>query len=276
MVCLLSLYGGLDPVKVFYVYFGTFTAVLSVAGFSIFISVLARRPRDAILAAYGLEALWLLGPPAIARYLPSPRRAAVVGQAGQRPVDGVQPDGDAGRDDGHDSDYRPGVDWLQGWFPSLGRFEALFVSMTAMHILAGPLFLTLAIVGLRPLRGGSWPGAEPKTGWWKRLANRARAIARHRAAAAVARNELLASRIRRPPCGERPMMWKERYAALGGGLKWLGGRPVVLVFSVLLGCYLFDAAYGEVGDRLHGRPVSTWSSTAPCDSRPRPSPPWAC
>ncbi len=127
--------------------------------------------------------------------------------------------------------------------------------MAGMHILAGLLFLMLAIVGLRPLRGSSWPGAEPRTGWWTRLAKRARSIARHRAAAAVVQNELLASRIRRPPCGERPMMWKERYAALGGGLKRLGGRPVVLVFSVLLGCYLFDAAYDELAMMLRGRRI---------------------
>ena len=61
VVCLLALYGGLDPRKVGYIYFGTFTTVLAVAGPSMFISVLARRPRDAILAAYALEALWLLG-----------------------------------------------------------------------------------------------------------------------------------------------------------------------------------------------------------------------
>jgi ABC-type transport system involved in multi-copper enzyme maturation permease subunit len=254
VVCLLGLYGGLDPVKVFYVYFGTFTAVLSVAGFSILISVLARRPRDAILAAYGLEALWLFGPPTI-----EPISHHLAGSLWWvRPVNDQLMVSNPLEMLGGMTEmyyYRRGVDWLLEWFPSIGRFEALFGVMTAMHLLAGPLFLMLAIIGLRPLRGGSWPGAEPKTGWWTRLADRARSIARHRAAAAVARNELLASRIRRPPCGERPMMWKERYAALGGGLKWLGGRPVVLFFSVLLGCYLFDAAYGELADMLRGRRI---------------------
>jgi ABC-type transport system involved in multi-copper enzyme maturation permease subunit len=255
VVCLLGLYGGLDPVKVFYVYFGTFTTVLSVAGFSIFISVLARRPRDAILAAYGLEALWLFGPPAIehiSRHLDGPLWWV-------KPVNDQlmvsNPVVMLDRMTDMIWYYRPGVDWLLEWFPWLGRFEAIFGMMAAMHLLAGPLFLTLAIVGLRPLRGGSWSGAEPRAGWWTRLANRARSIARHRAAAAVVRNELLASRIRRPPCGEHPMMWKERYAALGGGLKRLGGRPVVLVFSVLLGCYLFDVAYDELAMMVRGRRI---------------------
>src|ERR1017187_4364763 len=62
IVGLLMLYGGLNPVNIFYVYMGTSTLVLFVAGFSVLISILARRPRDAILAAYGLGAIWLLAP----------------------------------------------------------------------------------------------------------------------------------------------------------------------------------------------------------------------
>src|SRR5262249_49405705 len=75
VVSLVALYGGLDPWRVLSIYSGTFSTVLFVGGLSIFISVLARRPRDAILAAYALEAVWLLGPPAtgdIARYLDGP------------------------------------------------------------------------------------------------------------------------------------------------------------------------------------------------------------
>ena len=65
VVSLLALYGGLNPENVLYVYLGTLTTVLAVAGFSVVISVLARRPRDAILATYALGAIWLLAPPAI-------------------------------------------------------------------------------------------------------------------------------------------------------------------------------------------------------------------
>src|ERR1700722_11747721 len=137
VVCLLGLFGGLDPVKVFYVYFGTFTAVLSVAGFSILISVLARRPRDAILAAYGLEALWLFGPPAIepiSHHLDGPLWWV-------KPVNDQLMVSNPLEMLGGMTEmfyYRSGVDWLQEWFPWLGRFEAPFVAMTAMHILGGP------------------------------------------------------------------------------------------------------------------------------------------
>src|SRR5262245_59560305 len=68
VVSLLLLYGGLNPLNVFYVYLGTFTMVVFLSGTSILISVLARRPRDAILAAYGVLAFWLLIPPAIDPY----------------------------------------------------------------------------------------------------------------------------------------------------------------------------------------------------------------
>jgi ABC-type transport system involved in multi-copper enzyme maturation permease subunit len=254
VVCLLALYGGLDPAKVFYIYFGTFTTVLAVAGPSIFISVLARRPRDAILAAYAIEALWLLGPPAIdpvARYLDGslwwvwPVSNVLLLTNPLTFLDRITGPTWYG--------YRPGWDFLANWIPGLGPFEAMFWAMSGIQLLAGLIFLVLAIAGLRPLRGSSWPGAEPRRGWWTRLQAQAQAFARHRAAAAVARNELLASRIRRPACGDDPMLWKERYAALGCGLKWLGGRPVVLFCGVLLGCYLLDAAYPVVAATLRGQ-----------------------
>ena len=62
VVSLLMLYGGLNPVNICYVYVGTASLVFVTAGFSILISILARRPRDAILATYGLGAIWLVGP----------------------------------------------------------------------------------------------------------------------------------------------------------------------------------------------------------------------
>ena len=62
VVCLLALYGGLNPENVYYVYLGTFTMVIFVSGLSILISIVSRRPRDAILAAYALGGAWLLVP----------------------------------------------------------------------------------------------------------------------------------------------------------------------------------------------------------------------
>jgi ABC-type transport system involved in multi-copper enzyme maturation permease subunit len=249
VVSLLALYGGLDPLNVLHVYVGTATTVLAVAGLSIFLSVLARRPRDAILAAYALEAVWLLGPPVVnsfARYLEGPMswvwpvNSLLLVTNPLYFLDIMTM--------GFGFAYWPGWEYFDDWFAIRGPtpFELMFATMAVLQALAGLMFLGLAIAGLRPLRGSSWPGGEPRAGWWARLRGRVQALGRHRAAAAVARNELLASRIRRPACGDRPMLWKERYTTVGGGLRWLGSRPVVLFCGVLLGCYLFDVAYPVV------------------------------
>ena len=70
IVCLIGMYGGLDPWTVLYVYAGTFSMSLFLAGMSMLVSVVARRPRDAILMAYGLEAAWLLLVPVFAGLAP--------------------------------------------------------------------------------------------------------------------------------------------------------------------------------------------------------------
>src|SRR4051794_38539818 len=68
VVCLLGLYGAINPVNVATVYGSTFTAVLFIAGLSILISTLARRPREAILVAYVLEFLWVVVPVFLAEH----------------------------------------------------------------------------------------------------------------------------------------------------------------------------------------------------------------
>jgi len=250
VVSLLLLYGGINPVNVFYVYSGTFTLVLFVAGFSILISTLARRPREAVLAVYGLGALWLLGPIAIEPY--AEHLASPLGWVEPVNLWLLQ--------------SNPVVVWslattvIHDW--TIGRsrpvwfvrgFESSFYWMVGIQGAFGLLFLALAVAVLRPMRGSSWPGSRPHTGWWTRLSARAQAIGRSRAAAPLARNELLIAASERPACGDDPMLWKERYIRMGGGLKWLGSRPVALFFGVLLGCFLVDAAFPLVEDLISGR-----------------------
>jgi hypothetical protein len=250
VVSLLLLYGGLNPVNLFYVYSGTFTLVLFVAGFSILISTLARRPREAVVAVYVLGALWLVMPPALEEY------AHHLGP----PLGWVEPA------NGWLLRSNPAFVWSQAttvirdwtvgrvrpmWF--VRDFEPNFYWMVGIQAVLGLAFMCLAIAGLRPLRGSSWPGARPNSSWWARLSARANAIGRSRAAAVVAQNELLAAPPNRPACGDNPMLWKERHIRLGGGLKWLGGRPVALFLGVLLGCFLFDAAFPLMEDLIGGR-----------------------
>ena len=62
VVCLVGLFGGLDPLDVLCTYAGTASMTLSVAALSMLISVLAQGHRQAIVAAYGLVAAWLFVP----------------------------------------------------------------------------------------------------------------------------------------------------------------------------------------------------------------------
>jgi ABC-type transport system involved in multi-copper enzyme maturation permease subunit len=238
VVGLLGLYGGLNPEYVFYSYVATATSVLFVAGLSMAISIVARGPRDAILLTYGLVTLWLVGPLAIDG----------VAHAIRGPLFWI----------GTVNDWfllsNPVVAWWQLTNHSVritpfrvsitlgGQFLWHFYVMAAIQTVAGLLFLVLAIAGLRPLRGASWPGAKPRTGWATRVGAAARAIGRWGLMAPVLQNRLLYGRPVRPPCADRPMLWKERYATSGAGLRWFSSPLVLLFFGVALGCYLLDVA----------------------------------
>ncbi len=255
IVGLLMLYGGLNPVNICYVYIGTASLVLFVAGFSILISILARRPRDAVLAVYGLGSLWLLAPIPLEEF----SRHLVGGS-----LEWVKPVNDALLlsnpihiwESSTRESYtatRWGKWALRPSWASPGDFMWSFGWMAGLQSLFGLLFMTLAVAGLRPMRGTSWPGASPGTGWWTRLSGRWRRFVESASAAPLTQNELLATRADRPSCGEDPMLWKERYTRMGGGLKWMGSRPVALFFAVLLACYLLDVAAPLVGDLIHGK-----------------------
>jgi ABC-type transport system involved in multi-copper enzyme maturation permease subunit len=249
VVCLVALYGGLNPENVYYVYLGTFTTVMFVSGVSILVSIVARRPRDAILVAYGLVGAWLLVPiwiRPLSEYLDGPlwwvqpvnecvmltNPAFIWGQATNQAVV-----------------WRGGV-LRPGWF--MGQFTWQFYWMVGLQAGLGLLFMGLAVAGLRPLRGSSWPGGKPAVGWWSRLTTNARAIVNARAAAALTRNQILTALSDRAACGDDPMLWKERHTPFGGGLRWLGSRPMVLFFAVLLGCYLLDVCYPLLIDLASG------------------------
>jgi ABC-type transport system involved in multi-copper enzyme maturation permease subunit len=241
VVCLLALYGGLNPENVWELYLGTFTTVIFASGLSILVSIMARRPRDAILAAYSLEALWLLLPVFLvdfSRHLedgplwwvaPVNHCVLLINPAYVWEIATWKTY----------SFTRGGL--RSAWF--LGQFMSAFYWMVGLQALFGLSFVALAVMGLRPMRGNSWPGAQPQTGWWSRLAARISSVSNARVAASLTQNTLLLSSPDRPPCGDDPMLWKERHTSLGGGLRWLRSRPMLIFFSVLIGCYLLDVAY---------------------------------
>ncbi len=63
VVSLLSLFGGVDPRLVLLGFAATLTTAYFVAGLSILVSTISRRPREAISQSYVLMAFWLFVPP---------------------------------------------------------------------------------------------------------------------------------------------------------------------------------------------------------------------
>ena len=55
----------------------------------------------------------------------------------------------------------------------LDEFTGAFYWMVGLQSAFGLLMIALAVLGLRPVRGSSWPGSQPQTGWWTRLVTRA-------------------------------------------------------------------------------------------------------
>ena len=165
VVCLLALYGGLNPDNVFYVYLGTLSIAVFASGLSILISIMARRPRDAILVTYGIGALWLLVPVWL-QYI-----AHYMGGS----LWWVGPVNDCGLMTnplfvwGHATNqifFMTRGGFRAGWF--LGQFTWVFYWMVGLQSALGLLFVALAVLGLRPMRGNAWPGGQPQTGWWSR------------------------------------------------------------------------------------------------------------
>ena len=62
MPSLMVLMGGIDPKLVLLFCAATLTTAWFLAALSIWISTIARRVRDALFMAYGLEGIWLLSP----------------------------------------------------------------------------------------------------------------------------------------------------------------------------------------------------------------------
>jgi ABC-type transport system involved in multi-copper enzyme maturation permease subunit len=251
VVCLLGLYGGLNPDHVFYGYLGTATTVLFAAGLSMLISIMANRPRDAILTTYGVLAIWLWGPWSISR----------VAHAIRGPLFWVGTVNDWLLDSNpivvYDQLERGQlVVWrFAGFFR--GRFLSDFYKMVELQAGLGLLFLFLAIAGLRPLRARKWPAGRPHAGWGKWLSHLVQLVGRSNLAAPILQNRLLVPRTERPACGDRPIWWKERSARPSGGLKWLSSPLFLIVCGVALGCYFFDVTQPVVAEIVRG-PSAGW------------------
>lgn len=220
IVSMIGLFGGLDVKNVLYVYGATASTSLFVAGLSTLVSVLVPRPREAILTAYGLIAVWLFGPLLV---------APIAGYMGG-PMAWVKPVNDNAlmtnpfhiwqlmTNSAEITRYQhPG---MMAWVATQTKSnDATVFAIIITQSILGLLFLVTAVAALRPLRSGAG----------RRL---------RRPIVLVAKSAPV-----RPEIGDDPMLWKERYTIAGGGLSWLSSQPMMLVLGTLLGCYLFDTSW---------------------------------
>jgi len=212
VVSLLTLLGGVSPVALVLGYAALAATTYFLAGLAMVVSVLARRPREAVGIAYTLTAVWLFAPvfgAVLAEMLSRPWADAVHGllQAGSwvappSPLDFVT---SAART-------------LGGSPAELGPYVAWMVGMQTAY---GTLFIVLAAWQLRP------------------------AFRRHEGRAGQGKTTRFARRwfsVR--PCDDEPVFWKEAYFAVRvGGL----ARNLIRtgVYAVLL-LILMGALYGSV------------------------------
>ncbi len=185
VLSLLTLFGGVDPSEILALYAVTTTTVLLVAGVSILVSTLTKRPRDAITTAYLLVAAWLCLPPLAAQGLPD---LGVTNQVVEAVNDWVYPTHPAWLLERFNTPAGVGLSAL-AWTCGLQSAYALLLIATAVWRLR-PAF--------RAEGSGRFRRWRPR---WK-----------------VPRWQL----IRRPSCGERPMLWKELHFRRSRGVtRWV-------------------------------------------------------
>ena len=245
VVALIGLFGGLDPIIVMAVYAGTASIAFAVGSVSILASTLARRPREAILAAYAIEIGWLVLPPVfgtLLRYMiwPFPlldplnqwlietNPFVVASQMSQM---------------SYFQANTAMMPWIAGM---ISRLHYAIAMMIGLQTLLGLLCVGTAAYLIRKLRAGDREGM-PSRSWLEVLLTPLRKRRKPRISA-----------IRRPEVGDDPMMWKEWHATSRGGLAWLVSGPFALVLGVLMGCYLYEVArpafletwdFGQAGSR---------------------------
>jgi ABC-type transport system involved in multi-copper enzyme maturation permease subunit len=186
VVSLIGLFGGVDFQLLLLTYAGTFTTIYFLASVSIFLSVVSRRPREAISSIYVLELIWLFVPTLLINTMarwpaPWPDIAAWV---------------------------NPVLEYVALTSPVHLMSWRLLSSPTAMvtavawgmglQVLYGTFFVVLAMVRLRPSSRND--GVKSRMAQWtSRLTQKRKWFPR-------------------PLCGDDGMLWKEMHVARTGGV----------------------------------------------------------
>ena len=212
IISLLTLFGGVDPNLVMAGFAATFTMAYFVAGLSIFVSTISRRPREAISLSYVLLLFWLFVPTLITTVMP------MGGPLSLRIYEWI----------------KPVNDWIVATSPihalfslggRMGNAAAAFefvAWMMGLQLAYGTALIALAVLLLRP----TYRRADGSTRWAARLA-------------AMKRGRSLFSR---PECGDDAMLWKERYVSRTGVVAKVALILMMLTVGGLLVYLGYDSA----------------------------------
>jgi hypothetical protein len=200
VMSMLVLFGGLDPLLVLLIGAGLFSTAWFLGALSIWVSTIARRPRDALFVTFGLEALWLVAPPVFQRNFVTGWLATDTFTWLMEWVGASNPIY-ASRDLFYSIILgNPVVRWQQ----SLGWMIGLQAAM-------GGVLAALAAIQLRPIFKRQEGRITRPRGLWTMLARR-----RWRA---------------HRPLGDRPMLWKELHTGGARGFARFIGWMLTLILG---------------------------------------------
>ena len=225
IMSLLTLIGGVSPAGLVLGYAALASSAYFLGCLALLASVLARRPREAVGAAYSLAAAWLFLPPLLDVFVPLlPRRWPALAEAIRAVNAWVWPASPLGLVTNATAIFSGGVDEL----------ARLALWMVGSQVVYGTLLIALAVWQLRPAFRRH-EGREGRQTGSARLARRWFAVR---------------------PCGDDPVFWKEAF--FSGSVGGIGKKIVrailisLLVVGVLATLTASQFAFGELKEHGYG------------------------
>jgi ABC-type transport system involved in multi-copper enzyme maturation permease subunit len=200
---MVSFLGGIDPNDVLLMFAASASTVLFIAAYSVFASVYAKRPRDAVVSVYLAELAWLFGPAVAKALVPVIRTESGVA------ADLVR---EAAEWVGATSPFFLIFDQSVFWRGPSSWYAKVFW-MIGLQCVAAVVFTLVAVWRLRPV----YKAEGSRTSRW-----------------AFVRKLRSRRFLPRPRCGDDPLLWKELFVARQGGATRLVGAVLFLcVFGLI-------------------------------------------
>ncbi len=236
VLALIGLLGGIDPGELLMAYGLTLSSAWFAASLSMLVSVHARSASGAVVGAYAASFAWLVLPVWFVAWLGRLSPSGVV--------DWLRPVAREVARSSPLSILSPMEVWGRRVMTPMGQVRAA-EEMAALQVLGGLVLLALAAWRLRPVYRAQVGGVKGnRLGWLARVAG-------------------LRSRSR-PPCGDDPMAWKERYAP---EFAWLARLSLLLGLALIVHSVRFqffsDHRYvGQAFDEMfiYGLDIGTWGA----------------